>query len=71
MRAVGPGADPALLGLRVVTSTGGRGGYAEQAVAEAETLVAIPDSLTTAAAVALLADGRTASASCATGETVA
>jgi NADPH2:quinone reductase len=60
VRATGPGVDPALLGLRVVSSTGGHGGYAEQAVAEAETLVAIPDSLTTATAVALLADGRTA-----------
>jgi NADPH:quinone reductase len=75
VRALGPGVDDALLGSRVVTSTGGRGGYAEQAVAEAETLVAIPDSLTTATAVALLADGRTAlglvaAAAVASGETV-
>jgi NADPH2:quinone reductase len=60
VRAAGPGADPTLVGTRVVTSTGGRGGYAEQAVAEAETLVVIPDGITTADAVALLADGRTA-----------
>jgi NADPH2:quinone reductase len=75
VRSLGPGVDRVLLGLRVVTSTGGRGGYAEQAVAEAETLVAIPASLTTATAVALLADGRTAlglmrTAAVASGETV-
>jgi NADPH2:quinone reductase len=58
--AVGPGADPALVGTRVVTSTGGSGGYAERAVAEVETLVGVPDGITTSDAVALLADGRTA-----------
>jgi NADPH2:quinone reductase len=44
----------------VVASTGGAGAYAEQALAQVEYAVAIPAALTTADAVALLADGRTA-----------
>jgi NADPH2:quinone reductase len=73
--AVGPGGDPELIGTPVVTSTGGSGAYAERAVATAETLIAIPPGLTTAQAVALLADGRTAlglmqGAAVAAGETV-
>ena len=58
--AVGAGADPALIGRRVVTSTGGAGGYAERVVVPAESLVRVPDGLALDAAVALLADGRTA-----------
>ncbi|MEV7177150.1 zinc-binding dehydrogenase [Kitasatospora sp. NPDC093679] len=57
---VGAGVDGALLGRRVVTSTGGSGGYAERALAAAADLVAVPDGLALDAAVALLADGRTA-----------
>jgi NADPH2:quinone reductase len=58
--ALGHGVAPALLGRRVVTSTGGAGGYAERdAVAEGG-LLPVPDALGLDAAVALLADGRTA-----------
>jgi NADPH2:quinone reductase len=58
--AVGPVGDRALLGTRVVASTGGAGAYAEQALAEPEASVAVPEGLGMAEAVALLADGRTA-----------
>jgi NADPH2:quinone reductase len=58
--AVGAGVDPALIGLRVVTHTGGRGGYAEVCAVPAGAIIAIPDSLMVDEAVALLADGRTA-----------
>jgi len=58
--ALGEGVDPALLGTRVVTSTGGSGGYATRAAVEAASLVPVPDGLDLDAAVALLADGRTA-----------
>jgi len=58
--AVGPGVDPGLVGTRVVTSTGGSGGYAERVVVDAGGLVPVPDGLDLDAAVALLADGRTA-----------
>jgi NADPH:quinone reductase len=58
--AVGPGADAALIGRRVVAGTGGAGGYAERAAVDVATLVAVPDGLQLDAAVALLADGRTA-----------
>ncbi len=58
--ATGDGVDPALAGRRVVTTTGGRGGYAQRAVADERLLIEIPDGLDTAGAVALLADGRTA-----------
>lgn len=58
--AVGKGADPALAGTRVVTSTGGSGGYAQRCAVPAEGLISIPDPLPTDEAVALLADGRTA-----------
>ncbi|MFJ1702690.1 zinc-binding dehydrogenase [Kitasatospora sp. NPDC088346] len=56
----GPGADPELVGLRVIASTGGSGGYAEYALAPADGLYAVPEGLALDAAVALLADGRTA-----------
>jgi NADPH2:quinone reductase len=58
--AVGEGVDPALVGVRVVTSTGGSGGYAERVAVDAGGLYAVPDGLALDAAVALLADGRTA-----------
>jgi NADPH2:quinone reductase len=58
--ATGPGADPALAGLRVVSSTGGSGGYAQRAAVAAAMPVAVPGGLAMADAVALLADGRTA-----------
>jgi NADPH:quinone reductase len=58
--AVGDGVDATLKGRRVVTTTGGRGGYAQLALADQDLLVAVPDGLELADAVALLADGRTA-----------
>jgi NADPH:quinone reductase len=58
--AVGEGVDPAIVGTRVVTSTGGSGGYAERVAVDAAGLIAVPDGLALDAAVALLADGRTA-----------
>ncbi|WP_344944394.1 zinc-binding dehydrogenase [Actinomadura miaoliensis] len=58
--AVGDGVDPGLVGRRVVSSTGGSGGYAERAVVDAAGLYPVPDALALDAAVALLADGRTA-----------
>jgi len=58
--SVGPGADPALTGRRVITTTGGSGGYAEQVAADTANLIPVPEPLVLAEAVALLADGRTA-----------
>ncbi len=58
--AVGAGVDAALVGRRVVTTTGGSGGYAELAAVAAASLIAVPRELAMADAVALLADGRTA-----------
>ncbi|GII86637.1 NADPH:quinone reductase [Sphaerisporangium siamense] len=58
--AVGPGADPGLVGTRVVTSLGGSGGYAERVAAGVDGLIPVPPGLELAQAVALLADGRTA-----------
>jgi NADPH2:quinone reductase len=58
--AVGEGVDSGLVGRRVVTSTGGSGGYAERAAVDASGLFAVPDGLEVDDAVALLADGRTA-----------
>ncbi|QXJ24509.1 zinc-binding dehydrogenase [Actinomadura graeca] len=57
---VGAGADPALVGRRVVSGTGGSGGYAERAAVDAAALFEVPDGLALDDAVALLADGRTA-----------
>jgi NADPH2:quinone reductase len=57
---VGEGVDRALVGTRVVTTTGGRGGYAELVAVDAGEPVPIPDGLEVATATALLADGRTA-----------
>jgi NADPH2:quinone reductase len=58
--SVGAGVSPALVGRRVVGSMGGSGGYAERAVVSADVLVEVPDGVDLDAAVALLADGRTA-----------
>ncbi|HEY1915755.1 MAG TPA: zinc-binding dehydrogenase [Streptosporangiaceae bacterium] len=58
--SVGAGVDAGLVGRRVVSTTGGSGGYAEQAVVEAAALIEVPGELELADAVALLADGRTA-----------
>jgi NADPH2:quinone reductase len=57
--AVGGRADPALVGRRVISSTGGSGGYAERVAVDAAGLIPVPDELGLAEAVALLADGRT------------
>jgi NADPH2:quinone reductase len=56
----GAEAGPGLLGRQVVTALGGRGGYAEQAAADAAGLIGLPDGLGLRDATALLADGRTA-----------
>lgn len=58
--AVGAGADPALVGRRVVSSLRGTGGYAERAVAAADAVIEVPEGLSLRDAVAVLADGRTA-----------
>jgi NADPH2:quinone reductase len=61
VRAVGAGVDPALVGVTVVGATGGSGGYAETTLVSADVLYPVPDGLALDAAVAVLADGRTAS----------
>ena len=43
--ATGAGVDPALVGRRVVTTTGGSGGYAERVAVDAGTPIAVPDAL--------------------------
>jgi NADPH2:quinone reductase len=58
--SVGSGVDAAVLGTRVVSSSGGSGGYAERVAVDAGGVIAVPDGLELEAAVALLADGRTA-----------
>ncbi|MEV0092316.1 zinc-binding dehydrogenase [Streptomyces sp. NPDC050738] len=58
--AVGEGADPALLGKRVVAHLGTNpGGYAELAVTAAAQLHELPDQLGDAEAVAMIGTGRT------------
>ena len=52
--------DPGLIGARVVTSTGGKGGYAEQAAVPTTELIPVPEDIPLDHAVALLADGKTA-----------
>ena len=59
--AVGGGVDPAWIGVRVVTGTGGSGGYAEKVAVPVTGLVRVPDGVDLMDATALLADGRTAS----------
>ena len=58
--AVGPDAPADLLGTRVITSTGGSGGYAERVAVDAAALFRMPGEVPLDVAVALLADGRTA-----------
>lgn len=58
--SVGAGVDQGLVGKRVVSSTGGAGGYAELVAVDAAALVEVPDGVGLDSAVALLADGRTA-----------
>ncbi|MCT9932007.1 zinc-binding dehydrogenase [Planotetraspora sp. A-T 1434] len=60
--SVGEGADRGLIGRRVVSVTGGSGGYAELAAVDAAGLIEVPDGVELDTAVALLADGRTATA---------
>ncbi|WP_405015171.1 zinc-binding dehydrogenase [Kitasatospora sp. NBC_01539] len=55
--AVGEGVDPAWIGRRVWAFTGLSGGYAEQAVAAVEDVLALPDDLTGADAVTLGGSG--------------
>ena len=58
--AVGAQVDPAMLGRRVVSGTGGSGAYAERVAVPARWVVPVPEQLPLDEAVALLADGRTA-----------
>ncbi|MGC9671477.1 zinc-binding dehydrogenase [Planosporangium sp. 12N6] len=58
--SVGAGVDRELIGARVVTGTGGSGGYAERVAVDAAGLIGVPDGVALDTAVALLADGRTA-----------
>jgi NADPH:quinone reductase len=58
--AVGEGVGRGLVGRRVVSSTGGSGGYAELAVAGAADAIRVPDKMSLIDAVALFTDGRTA-----------
>ena len=58
--AVGAGVGGELVGKRVVTSLNGSGGYAERAAVAAAVPFDVPDGLALDEAVALLADGRTA-----------
>ena len=57
--ATGPRVDGRWLGRRVVSGTGGAGGYAELALAAEADAVEVPEGLDLPSAVALLADGRT------------
>jgi NADPH:quinone reductase len=58
--SAGAGVSRSLAGTAVVTATGGLGGYAELAVVDAGHPVPVPEGLGAGAAVAILADGRTA-----------
>lgn len=58
--SVGGEVDEGLVGRRVVTSTGGSGGYAERVAVDAGGVIDVPDGVDLDQAVALLADGRTA-----------
>lgn len=58
--AVGEGVGRDQIGRRVVSSTGGSGGYAELAVAAAADAIEVPEGMSLVDAVALFADGRTA-----------
>lgn len=58
--AVGDEVGAGLVGARVVASTDWSGAYAEKVTVPAEGLIDVPDRVSMADAVALLADGRTA-----------
>lgn len=58
--AVGAHVDPAWLGRSAIARTGETGGFAEQALAAAEDLFAVPDGLAPAEAITLHSDGGTA-----------
>jgi NADPH2:quinone reductase len=58
--SVGTEADEALIGKRVVSGTGGAGGYAERVAVDTAALIEVPRGVALDTAVALLADGRTA-----------
>jgi len=58
--AAGPGVDGEFVGKMVVTATGGSGGYAQRVVVDAAGVFEVPEGLALDNAVALLADGRTA-----------
>jgi NADPH2:quinone reductase len=58
--SVGVGVENELVGRRVVTNTGGAGGYAERAAVDVGGLFLVPDHLGLDSVLALLADGRTA-----------
>jgi NADPH2:quinone reductase len=60
--SVGKGVDPGWVGRKVVTRTGERGGYAEQAVVGVRGLIPVPDGLGLREAAALIHDGNTAMA---------
>ena len=57
--AVGDGAEN-VVGQRVVTATGGFGGYADHVLVAGTAPITVPEDLTPGEAVAMLADGRTA-----------
>jgi NADPH2:quinone reductase len=57
---LGNGVGGTAEGRRVITTTGGLGGYAERAAVPRAGLIDVPDELALDVAVALLADGRTA-----------
>ncbi|HZR53978.1 MAG TPA: zinc-binding dehydrogenase [Streptosporangiaceae bacterium] len=59
---LGNGVGGRLDGLPVVTTTGGKGGYAERAVVPRHNPIPVPEGVPLRDAVALLADGRTATA---------
>jgi NADPH:quinone reductase len=59
---VGDGVDATLVGTRVISSTGGSGGYAERAAVDSAGAIPVPEGVGLPEAVALLADGRTAMA---------
>ena len=58
--AVGPGVGNDVIGERVVSTTGGTGGYAQLVAVPADGVIPVPREVGLADAAALLADGRTA-----------
>jgi NADPH2:quinone reductase len=58
--AVGPGVSEDEIGARVVSTTGGTGGYAQLVSVPADRVITVPGEVALADAAALLADGRTA-----------